>query len=160
MNIQEIIKGSVSENKFIYGVFTTPRSNPYKKITARPINIKGKDYIQLEKFTDTQAFHENLNHEDALDLMVKMIMDEYRNINLFTQDADYQIMVSKKGNIKVLQKEPTRVLQREDHDKEKQYIIKENQPCDFLTILGVMNPEGQVYKKKYDKFKQINKFWK
>lgn len=158
MNIQEIIKGSVSENKFIYGVFTTPRSNPYKKITARPINIKGKDYIQLEKFTDTQAFHENLNHEDALDLMVKMIMDEYRNINLFTQDADYQIMVSKKGNIKVLQKEPTRVLQREDHDKEKQYIIKENQPCDFLTILGVMNPEGQVYKKKYDKFKQINKF--
>lgn len=158
MNIQEIIKGSLSENKFIYGVFTTPRSNPYKKITARPINIKGKDYIQLEKFTDTQAFHENLNHEDALDLMVKMIMNEYRNINLFTQDADYQIMVSKKGNIKVLQKQPTRVLQREDHDKEKQYIIKENQPCDFLTILGVMNPEGQVYKKKYDKFKQINKF--
>lgn len=158
MNIQEIIKGSLSENKFIYGVFTTPRSNPYKKITARPINIKGKDYIQLEKFTDTQAFHENLSHEDALDLMVKMIMNEYRNINLFTQDADYQIMVSKKGNIKVLQKQPTRVLQREDHDKEKQYIIKENQPCDFLTILGVMNPEGQVYKKKYDKFKQINKF--
>lgn len=158
MNIHEIIKSSLIENKFIYGVFTTSRGTPYKKTTSRSINIKGRDYIQLEKFTDTQVFHENLDYEEAVDILVNMIMNEYRNINLFTLDADYQILVSKKGNIKVLQKEPTKQLKNEEHNKQKQYIINENEPCDFLTILGVMNEDGQVYKKKYDKFKQINKF--
>lgn len=158
MNIHEIIKSSLVENKFIYGVFTSSRGTPYKKTTSRSINIKGRDYIQLEKFTDTQVFHENLDYEEAVDILVNMIMNEYRNINLFTLDADYQILVSKKGNIKVLQKEPTKQLKNEEHNKQKQYIINENEPCDFLTILGVMNEDGQVYKKKYDKFKQINKF--
>ena len=158
MNIHEIIKSSLVENKFIYGVFTSSRGTPYKKTTSRSINIKGRDYIQLEKFTDTQVFHENLDYEEAVDILVNMIMNEYRNINLFTLHADYQILVSKKGNIKVLQKEPTKQLKNEEHNKQKQYIINENEPCDFLTILGVMNEDGQVYKKKYDKFKQINKF--
>ncbi len=158
LNIQEIIKSNLTENKFIFGVFTTSRGTPYKKTTSRPVSIKGKDYIQLEKFTDTQVFHENLDYEDAVYILVNMIMNEYRNINLFTSDADYQILVSKKGNVKVLQKEPTKQLKNEEHNKQKQYIIKENEPCDFLTILGVMSEDGQVYKKKYDKFKQINKF--
>ncbi len=95
---------------------------------------------------------------DAVDLLINMIRNDYRNINLFLTDADYQIMVSKKGSIKVIKKEPSKKLKAEEHNKKKQYIIKENEPCDFLNILGVMNEEGKVYAKKYDKFKQINKF--
>lgn len=159
MNIDEIIKNSLWESKFIYGVFTTPRvKSEYKKITARAMVIKGKNYIQLEKFTAAQAFHENLAYEDAFGSLINMITNEYRNINIFTEDADYQILVSKKGNIKAVQKEPTKKISLEEHNKKKQYIINENEPCDFLNILGVMNEEGRVYAKKYDKFKQINKF--
>ncbi len=159
LNIDEIIKSSLSRNKFIYGIFTTPRvKSQYKKVTAKAMLIKGKNYIQLEKFTNTQAFHENLADEDAFSVLINMIINEYRNINIFTEDADYQILASKKGNIKVIQKEPSKKLKSESHNKKKQYIINENEPCDFLNILGVMNEEGRVYAKKYDKFKQINKF--
>lgn len=165
LNIDEIIKSSLRKNKFIYGVFTSPRDkSQYKKTTARVILIKGENYLQLEKFTDTQAFHENLALEDAVDLedavelLIKMVRNDYRNINLFLTDADYQILVSKKGSIKVARKEPSKKLITEEHNKKKQYIINENEPCDFLNILGVMNEEGRVYAKKYDKFKQINKF--
>ena len=159
LNIGEIIKNSLSENKFIYGVFTTPRAkSQYKKITARAMLIKGNNYIQLEKFTGVQAFHENLAYADAFDVLINMITNEYRNINIFTEDADYQILVSRKGNIKATQKEPAKKLSLDGHNKKKQYIINENEPCDFLNILGVMNAEGRVYAKKHDKFKQINKF--
>jgi len=68
LNIQEIIKNSLLENKFIYGVFTTPRNksdNPYIKITARTISIKNENMIQFEKFTEKQAFHENYTFEKA-----------------------------------------------------------------------------------------------
>lgn len=161
MNIQEIINDSLIENKFIYGVFTTPRNksdNPYNKITARPISIKNENIIQFEKFTDKQAFHENFTYEQAALEIVNLIINQYRNINLFTEDADFQLMVSKKGSVKVIEKEPTKKLDVNDHNKQKQYIINENQPCEFLTELGVMNKDGQVYAKKYDKFRQINKF--
>lgn len=161
MNIHEIIKSSLSETKFIYAVFTTPRNksdNPYKKITARPISIKNENVIQFEKFTEKQAFHENFSYDSAAIEIINLIINEYRNINLFTEDADFQLMVSKNGSVKVIEKEPTKKQKIEDHNKKKQYIINENEPCDFLIHLGVMTKTGQVYAKKYDKFKQINKF--
>lgn len=161
MNIQEIIKNSLSENKFIYGVFTTPRNkseNPYIKISARPIFIKNENMIQFEKFTEKQAFHDNYTYEKAAEEIENLIINKYRNINLFTEDADFQFVVSKKGSVKVTEKEPTKKQKIEEHNKKKQYIINENEPCDFLTYLGVMNNDGAVYAKKYDKFKQINKF--
>jgi SAM-dependent methyltransferase len=67
-------------------------------------------------------------------------------------------MVSKKGSVKVIENKPSKTLKVEEHNKIKQYIIPENEPCDFLTYLGVMNEDGKVLSKKYDKFKQINKF--
>jgi SAM-dependent methyltransferase len=161
LNIQEIIKNSLLENKFIYGVFTTPRNksdNPYIKITARTISIKNENMIQFEKFTEKQAFHENYTFEKASEEVINLIVNEYRNINLFTEDADFQLIVSKKGSIKVTEKEPSKKQKIEDHNKKKQYIINENEPCDFLIHLGVMTKDGAVYAKKYDKFKQINKF--
>ena len=151
MNIQEIIKSSLAENKFLYGVFTTPRNksdNPYKKITVRPIFIKNENMIQFEKFTEKQAFHDNYTYSMAADEIINLIINEYRNINIFTEDADFQLMVSKKGTVKVIEKEPTRQQKIEDHNKKKQYIINENEPCNFLTFLGVMNNEGAVYAKK------------
>ncbi len=159
--MDEIIRNSILDNKFIYGVFTTPRNkseNPFKKITARPIVIKDKKMIQLEQYTETKAFHENMPYEKAADKIIDMIKNDYRNINIFTESSDYQFLVSKKGSIKMIEKEPTKKGDEVSHNKKKQYIINEHEHCDFLAYLGVMNSEGQVYAKKYDKFKQINKF--
>jgi SAM-dependent methyltransferase len=44
------------------------------------------------------------------------------------------------------------------HNKEKQYIIKDNTIVPFLVELGVMNIAGKVLNDKYDKFRQINRF--
>ncbi|WSI04911.1 SAM-dependent methyltransferase [Sedimentibacter sp. MB31-C6] len=161
LNIDDIIKSSLIKDKFIYGIFTTPRNksqNPYKKITVRPVIIKSQNKIQFEKFTKTQVFHENMTVESAADEIVNLIIQDYRNANIFTEDADYSLIVSKKGSIKVIEKEATKKLENESHNKKKQYIINENEPCDFLILLGVMNEKGKVLAKKYDKFKQINKF--
>jgi SAM-dependent methyltransferase len=159
--MEQIIEQCIEEGKFIYGIFTTPRKkveNPYKKITARAIVLKEEKVIQLEKHTETKVYHENLIYENAGAVIAELIKNEYRNINIFTEDSDYQFVVSKKGSVKVIEKEPSKKLIVEEHNKKKQYIINEGEPCSFLIELGVMNNEGLVYSKKYDKFKQINKF--
>lgn len=44
------------------------------------------------------------------------------------------------------------------HNREKQYILREGCPVDFLVGLGVQTPDGRITKNKYDKFRQINRY--
>lgn len=46
----------------------------------------------------------------------------------------------------------------ENHNKEKNYLIKEGDDVPALVDLGVFTREGKIVKSMYDKFKQINKF--
>ncbi len=161
MEIKDIIYNSIINNELVQCILSTPRNkskNRYKKIIIRPVKIKKETYIQFEKFTDKQAFHENKHKEEALNYLIDLIVNDYKNTNIFTINYDYQILISKKGKIKIIQKPASKEKQSTDHDRNKKYIIEENIPCDFLIELGVMNEEGKVFKKKYDKFKQINKF--
>ncbi len=160
MELINIIEENVANTGIIYVVFATPLNkaeNKYKKITIKPISSEDKIVYQLEKFTDKQAFHENI----ASDAITERIMDLanlYKNANIFTVDADYQLLVSKKGNMRIVKLAPTKAMSVGSHNKAKNYIIPENTPCDFLIELGVMNKDGKVLAKKYDKFKQINRF--
>lgn len=61
--------------------------------------------------------------------------------------------------MKVLRKKATK--QKEvvvAHNRKKNYIINEDEPCDFLIALGVMDANGKVKKSRYDKFRQLNRY--
>lgn len=45
-----------------------------------------------------------------------------------------------------------------EHNQAKNYIIPDEQPCDFLIRLGVMDKNGKVFQKHYSKFRQINRY--
>lgn len=160
MELESIVKENVANTKLIYVVFASPfkkTENKYKKVTVKPISKCDCVAYQLEKFTDTQAFHENYESKDIVQKIIELA-SIYKNTNIFTVEADYQVLSSKSGNIKIIKNKPTKTLNIDTHNKTKQYIIHENEPCDFLIELGVMSSEGKVLAKKYDKFKQINKF--
>ena len=44
------------------------------------------------------------------------------------------------------------------HNRTKKYIIPDGVPCDFLIELGVMGEDGKVFKRSYNKFRQINRY--
>lgn len=160
MELIKIIEENVANTSMIYAVFASPLNkseNKYKKITIKPISSNDKIIYQLEKFTDKQAFHENAEQNAIVDKIMDLA-DLYKNINIFTVEADYQVLVSKKGSVRIVKLNPTKTMSISSHNKTKKYIIPDNEPCDFLIELGVMNKDGKVLAKKYDKFKQINKF--
>lgn len=146
--------------EFIRAVISNPRKKDgIIKIKVRPIEKNGGLYFQFESFTETQAFHENLDAEASEEKLAEC-MEEFRQIQIDTVWEECTVLISKKGKITVKrkkrkQKAQTAVL---SHNRQKQYILREGVPVPFLIDLGVMTKEGKIVRTKTDKFRQINRF--
>ena len=44
------------------------------------------------------------------------------------------------------------------HNRQKNYLLKEGAPVDFLVQLGIMTKDGKIHAQKHSKFRQINRF--
>lgn len=128
-----------------------------KNWSMRPIQKKNELLFQVTKKEGAQEFHENMEPKKALQEFMQLL-PEVKQAQIYTSEADYQILQNKKGLQTILKKAPTRSLALTDHNRTKNYILQEGEPLLFLVELGIMNAEGRVYPAKRDKFLQINRF--
>ena len=140
-------------------------SNPKKKgnivkIKARPVTIKDKLFFQLEKFTETQVYHENLE-KCLAKVTLNNALTEFKQMQIFTDHVNYTILVSKKGKITINQSvsNNTQISKKKpEHNRNKDYILKEGVSVPFLIDTGIMTSEAKIVKSKYHKYRQINRF--
>lgn len=157
----KILDEVINSEKLIYAVFSNVRKGVEKefvKLKIKPVLLKNQRVLQFEYEYDQKVFHENLSNVEAIDIAFGLIKTYFKQAMIYTIDADYQVLVSKKGAAKVLEKAPSRNTFDLSHNRKKNYIIEENKPCSFLHALGVMDEQGKVFNKKYDKFRQINRY--
>ena len=145
---------------FIRGTISNPRGREgIIKIRVRPLEKKGELYFQLESFTKTQAFHENLTAEDAC-RKIAGVMERFGQMQIETVREECTVLVSKKGKVTVRRKKRKTEVRPADrsHNRRKHYILEEGAPVPFLRDLGVMTEDGKIVRTKTDKFRQINRF--
>ena len=147
---QEIIKIVIS-NKMNKDV-------EYNKINFVLKEKGNKEYYQIEKFTDKQVFHENIEKDQLEDKMLEFI-SSYKQLSAWSSTNNFDLKISKKGKVFLGKKKSDNSnLVNKSHNKEKNYILKEGMIIQPLIDLGVFTKEGKVVKSKYDKYKQINRF--
>lgn len=134
------------------------KSIEYKKVTLRPVTIKGEYMYQAEFHYNKKVTHHNIPYYEGIDFASELIANDFKQINILTEDEDIQILASKPDKPRITAKSAQRKSGNLSHDRKKQYIIEDGVPCDFLIELGVMSPEGKVFKKHYSKFRQINRY--
>lgn len=84
---------------FVQAILSNPRKKDgVLKVKVRPIEMRGKRLYQLESFTKTQAFHENLSEEQTAEKMA-FYMEEFRQMQILTVQMEYTVLVSKKGKV-------------------------------------------------------------
>lgn len=132
----------------------------YNKINITlKTNNKGKGYYQIEKFTDKQVFHENIQVNDLEKTIFNLVNDNYKQLSAWSSNFTFDLKISKKGKIFLGKKKANNEnLVNKSHNKEKNYILKEGMIIEPLIDLGVFTKEGKVVNSKYDKYKQINRF--
>lgn len=159
--LKELIDVIIQGEDLILAVFSNLRSREnitYTKVDTEPVLIGGEMKYQFTYEYEEKVNHKNLNIEEALEELEYLYHDKFRQIMLFTEKADYQILISKKRKVKIIKQDPTRTKGDLSHNRQKQYILENNKKHDFLIRLGVMNREGKVNPTRYDKFRQINRF--
>ncbi|MBC7088501.1 MAG: SAM-dependent methyltransferase [Tissierellales bacterium] len=157
----EILKELIEEDKLSKAILSDKekRSNAnYNKVNIKPVTIKGIRKYQFEYFIDNKVVHENLGVEDSISKFIDLLRFDFRQGLFKTVNGEIQLIKTSENKFKVKKINDATFEVNKEHNREKNYILKDGEKIDFLMLLGVMDSNGKVYKKKYDKFKQINKF--
>lgn len=148
------------------------KSLPYRKVTIRPVKVKGEITFQAEYTYRDKVLHDNLSPEEAFSLSCELILRDFKQINAFTLHGEVQILAARPDLPKIIFREKEisasckcggksdASLLRDPmaHDRSKKRIIPNGVPCDFLIRLGVMDSRGNVFPKHYAKYRQINRY--
>lgn len=183
MDELRMLLGAYIQNNEI--ILSATASNPRNreklaKIRLRPIHMKNTLYYQAERFVGTKVFHQNIEPLQIPDFFAEAMEVDFRQLELETAQHKVIVLVSKKGNISI--KEKTKYVCADAavqftengtnqtaldsaalqanfaHNREKNYILPQEEPVPFLVALGVQTAQGKVVHAKYDKFRQINRY--
>jgi hypothetical protein len=163
LDFETILKTAIAGDDLLTLVLSKLRDKSAdgpEKLTVRPIELKGSRRYQWSFRTGGQEIHENLPPEDTLTRACELFAEHYAHGHVFTSEADYSLRRNRKGQIHITTAGPSkqRHTSGESHNREKQYLLPENQHCAFLAEIGVMTAQGQVKASRYKKFRQINRY--
>ncbi|CEP43223.1 class I SAM-dependent methyltransferase [Paraclostridium sordellii] len=131
----------------------------YNKINIELKEKNNTEYYQVEKYTDKQVFHENIEKDMLNEKMLEYIDGKYKQVGAWSEEYTYDLKISKKGKVFLgRKKSDNSKLVNKSHNREKNYILKEGMIIQPLIDLGVFTKDGKVVNSKYDKYKQINRF--
>ena len=148
---QDIVKVVISNKK--------DKEEKYNKIVILLKENSKKKYYQIEKYTDKQVFHENIELNMLEEKILEFMESKYKQLSAWATDMNFDLKISKKNKVFLGKKKSNNnKVVNKGHNKEKNYILKEGMLIQPLIDLGVFTKEGKVVNSKYDKYKQINRF--
>ena len=158
--IRKVLEKSLFEYKPVKLIFSNARkkSLPYKKVTLRPVIIQCQMMYQAEYQYEKKVIQDNLTAAEVIDTCADLVERDFKQVNIFTEEADIQILASKPAKPRFIEKPGSMKQENLEHNQVKNYIIPDEQPCDFLIRLGVMDKNGKVFQKHYSKYRQINRY--
>ncbi len=129
------------------------RKNMYFKL----VTIKKQLHLSCTNRYVRKDEVKNHTITDGIALIKSLLGTHFFNANLFTTQADIQIAINSKNQVKWSSAKPTFTkAPSKQHDKAKQYLIENQQT--YLQELGIVSQNGKVFKHRQAKFKQINKY--
>lgn len=129
---------------------------PYKKLR---LERRGNTF-QVEKYTQTQVFHENIRPEELRGYCESEIPGRYGQLNAKSENGDtFDVLLSQKGRVTLkTHKGVQPVKTRAEHDRTKNYLLPEGKIIPPLVDMGIFTAQGKVVRTMYDKYRQINRF--
>lgn len=164
MNIEELLNNYIDENLHRVILSNAVSKEKASKVRIRPVLLKGEVMYQCTETHGPKEIHKNYGKEEVISYICAALEEDFRQMQLESEEADATVLVSKKGKktVKCKKKEAvsesSHVSSRLEHNRKKKYILETEKPIPFLVDLGVMSSSGKIIHAKYDKFRQMNRY--
>ena len=135
------------------------RSDPSRpsRVTVAPVLLGEGLRYRFTSHRASRSTDENVTPEAATERLVELLETEFRQGLLQSPEADWQVLGGAKEP-RILRRSPSRPTVSLEHDRVKRRTLPDGVPVPFLVELGVMTSEGKVRARRYDKFRQVNRF--
>ena len=152
--LDQVIK-EILENNIVKVVLSNSKESKYKKIVVTKI----EHGYQAEKFTETQAFHENIKGNQLAVYCYTCMDTGFKQLNAWDSEYEYSVKISKKGKVFANKtKSSVSVKANSTNNRQKSYFLEEGTVIPPLVDMGIFSKNGKVIGSMYDKYRQINKF--
>ena len=152
----ELITKELNQKTFQKMSLSSPRSKStiVKMIVLRA--VKDITFLSAEYRHQKHNDIKTEKKEQFLQDKLLTLLESYKQIQIHTEEKEYQILINKNLKPKIMTKQKqTKTFQ---NIKVKNYILPHKTHCDFLIEIGIMGKNGKVKPDQYKKFKQINRF--
>ncbi|MBQ8730895.1 MAG: SAM-dependent methyltransferase [Lachnospiraceae bacterium] len=160
MTLLELLDKCINENLKDIVISSPLKDSELKKVRVRVIKLSNDIAYQVTEYVGTKVIHTNY---DAVSLKEKLVqyMQGFKQAQIETTSINDTVLVSKKGTTTIKCKQKQQIEKApliQEHNRTKEYILKEGISVPFLVDLGIMTKEGKIVNSKYDKYRQINRF--
>ena len=127
MDQTNLLKEIILDNKLIQGVLSNLRTKSednFSKVDLKPVLIKEELKYHFSYYYTDKVTHKNLDPNETINEIEYLLANIFKQAMIFTKEADYQILISKKGKANILKKKPTKKTIDLSHDRKKKYIGK------------------------------------
>ncbi len=156
MQFKDRINTIIRENEIAKIVASNPidKNQKYKKIV-----LENKiNHYMVNSYTDRQSFTANIDESAVLDTICDYI-NNFKQINIFSTEFEYMIKISKADKVFLTKTKSNNYNKPTlNNNREKNYILKENDIIEPLIDMGIFTKDGKIVKSMYDKYRQINRF--
>lgn len=114
--------------------------------------------FQKETIRDNKAFQQNLSTPELSNFVVAVFPSLFKRAEAQCAQGTISFLSNRKGSLTALIREEATCRQASAHNREKKYLLSEDDPVPFLVDLGVMTAEGHLIKAMTPKFRQINRY--
>ena len=169
MEIKEELLQVLSDtvNRGLYQIIISNAREKDKafKIKIRPVMLRGEILFQETVYQGVKVLHTNYIDTEIIPRIEQYLLKDFKQCEIEHTNSKVIILVSKKGKMTIKKKlsggNAESVMSHNtvmNHNRTKNYILKEGIPVPFLIDLGVQTTDGRIVRSRYDKYKQINRF--
>ncbi len=98
--LKKAIKEIIEDNVIKLVISNKTNKNfEYNKIVIYLKENNKRTYYQIEKYTDKQVFHENIDTDILEERIIEYVELNYKQISAWSNSASFEVKISKKGKV-------------------------------------------------------------
>ena len=109
--VRKKLEESLNEQLLKITISNPRKAEEIKRYSVRPVLLKGRLLFQVERYTKTQVFHENLDKEQVM-RELEDILPLYKQVQIQTMTEEVTALINKKGKAAVRSKKNTAITSK------------------------------------------------